>query len=440
MNAIAMLAVRTFLFLFVAATVCAEDWPQWRGPTGQGIATTQGLPLTWSEKENIAWKTELPARGWSSPVIWGDQIWLTAAEEVPDTKENIERRLKANTGGQPLNLAGEVLFRAICIDKNTGKLLHNVVLFSEKEPQWVHAMNSYASPSPVIEEGRFYCYFGTFGAACVDTTSGEVLWTNREHQIMHENGPGSSPVLFENELIFHCDGSDKQYITALDKNTGKTMWTTKRTGEMRSDPQLKKAYGTPLIVELGGKPVLISPASDWLYGYDPATGKELWKMNYGVLGFSIVPRPVTAHGMVYFCTSFMQSELLAVKCDSGVAPEIVWREKKSVPTMPSPLVVGEEIYMVSDNGGILTCLDAKSGKVHYRERIEGKHCASPLFADGRIYICDRDGATIVVKPGPKFEQLAKNTLESGIMASPAAVDGALFIRTEKALYRIQEKK
>jgi outer membrane protein assembly factor BamB len=292
----------------------------------------------------------------------------------------------------------------------------------------------------VIEQGRLYVYFGTFGAACIDTQTGTVVWTNREHRIMHENGPGSSPVLFGDKLIFHCDGSDKQYITALDKQSGKTVWKTDRSGEMRSDPQLKKAYGTPLIVSIEGKSIVVSPASDWLYGYAPETGKELWKMNYGVLGFSIVPRPVESHGLVYFCTSFMQSQLMAVKCSASETPKIVWEEKKSVPTMPSPLVAGEEIYMVSDNGGILTCMDAKTGKVHYRQRIEGKHCASPLLADGRIYLCDREGTTVVVKPGPKFEELARNKLAAGIMASPAAVDGALFIRTEQALYRIEAKK
>jgi outer membrane protein assembly factor BamB len=417
----------------------AEDWPQWRGPTGQGIASDRPVPIKWNETENIAWKTPIRGKGWSSPVILGDQIWLTTAELKPDTEENIKRRLAANTGGQPLELAGEATFRAICVDRESGKVLHDVEVFTVQEPQWVHRMNSYASPTPVLEPGRLYCHFGTFGTACIDTTKGEVLWRNQEHQIMHENGPGSSPVLEGDLVIFHCDGSDVQYVVALNKSDGKTAWRTDRSGKMDANPQLKKAYGTPLTVETQGKRVLMSPGANWLYAYDPATGRELYKVDYEKLGFSIVPRPVAAHGLLFFSTSFMQPELIAVQYDTAQKPHIAWREKKSVPTMPSPIVVGDYLYFVSDNGGVLSCLEAKTGKVAYRERIEGAHCASPILAGGNLYFCDREGNTAVIKPGPSFKQVAKNKLDSSIMASPAAVDGALFLRTEQALYRIEEK-
>jgi outer membrane protein assembly factor BamB len=181
---------------------------------------------------------------------------------------------------------------------------------------------------------------------------------------------------------------------------------------------------------------VISPAADWLYAYDPNNGEEVWKANYGVLGFSIVPRPVAGHGMVYMCTSFMQSELLAFKVDGASAnPEIAWRYKKGAPQMPSPLLVGSEIYMVSDKG-VATCLDAKTGELVWTDRLGGNFSSSPLFVDGRIYVSNREGETFVLAPGKEFKLLAKNQLEGAIMASPAAVDGALFVRTDKAIYKI----
>jgi outer membrane protein assembly factor BamB len=431
--------ILTLLALTSVVSSFAEDWPQWRGPTGQGIASDQPVPTRWSETENIAWKTPIRGKGWSSPVILDEQIWLTTAELKPDTEENIKRRLKENTGDQPLELAGEATFRAICVHRDSGKVVHDVEVLVAQEPQWVHRMNSYASPTPVIEPGRLYCYFGTFGAACVDTNSGQVLWTNTEHPLMHENGPGSSPVLEGDKLIFHCDGSDVQYVVALDKATGKIAWKTDRSGKMDANPQLKKAYGTPLVVEQDGKRIVMSPGSNWLYGYDPASGKELFKVAYEKLGFSVVPRPVAAHGMLFMSTSFMQPELLAIRYDTAQQPHIAWREKKSVPTMPSPIVVGDYLYYISDNGGVLSCLQAETGKVVYRERIEGSHCASPIYAGGHLYFCDREGTTVVIEPGPKLKEVAKNKLSGSIMASPAAVDGAIYIRTEQALYRIEEE-
>ncbi len=423
----------------LASAAAAEDWPQWRGPTGQGLASDKALPIHWSESQNVVWKTPLRGKGWSSPVILGNEIWLTTAEEKPDTPENIQRRLKANTGNQPLNLIGEAKFVAICIDRQSGKLLREVTLFTAREPQWVHRMNSYASPTPVIEPGRLYCHFGTEGTACLDTSTARVLWINRDHRIMHENGPGSSPVVEGDRLIFHCDGSDQQFVVALDKTTGKTAWKTPRSGTMDSNPQYKKAYGTPLVVEMGGRRVLMSPGPNWLYGYDPASGEELFKLPYGKLGFSIVPRPVAAHGMLYFSTSFMQAELLAVRYESG-KPEIAWRELRGALRTPSPLVAGDRLYMVSDEGGIVTCLDAHSGRLIYRERIQGSHWSSPLYAGGHVYFFDRDGMTTVIAPDEQLRVVARNKLDGAIMGSPAAVDGALFIRTEHALYRIQEQQ
>lgn len=423
--------------ILVPSLASADDWPQWRGPSGQGLSPATSAPTRWSETENVAWKTKIHGKGWSSPVMLGHEIWLTTAEEKPDTPENIQKRLAANTGNQPLSLAGEVIYYAVCVDKQTGKVLHDVNLLQVSQPQWVHRMNSYASPTPVIEPGRLYCHFGSEGTVCLDTKTGKVLWTSREHRVMHENGAGSTPVVEGNLLIFHCDGSDQQFVVALDKQTGKTVWKTLRSGTMDANPQLKKAYGTPLVVDRHGRRVVMSPGPNWLYGYDVVDGKELFKVPYEKLGFSIAARPVTAHGLLYFSTSFMQAELLAVRYESD-QPEVVWREPRGAPKTPSPLVVGDQVYMINDDGGIISCLDAHTGKLVYRERIQGSHWASPIYAAGHLYFCDRDGATTVVAPGDKLNVVARNQLDGMIMASPAAVDGALFIRTEHALYRIQE--
>ena len=418
----------------------AADWPQWRGPDGQGhAAAARDLPVTWNETENIAWKTPLPGRGWSSPVIDGKQIWMTTAIETELTEEEKKKRLEGVKPSQPQNISGSVSLHALCIDRDSGKLLHNIELMVVTDPQPIHSLNSYASPSPVLAAGRLYCHFGDFGTACVDTTTAKVVWKNRDQRLNHENGPGSTPLLWHDTLIFHCDGSDTQSIVALDAATGKVAWKTARSGELRSDPQLKKAYGTPMVLTLGGRDVLVSPAADWLYGYDPATGKELWKMSYGVLGFSIVPRPVTAHGMLYISTSIMQPELLAMKLgNAAAAPTIAWREKKGAPQMPSPLVVGDELYMVSDKG-VATCLDAKTGDAAWTERLGGNFASSPLCADGRIYVGNRDGATFVIKPGRTFALEATNQLDGQIMATPAALDRSIYLRTDKAIYRIEKR-
>jgi len=431
---------RTALFASILVTLSSAtqaDWKQWRGPTGQGHADAK-LPLQWSETQNVAWRTELPGKGWSSPVIEGNQIWMTAAHEVKASEAEKAKRLADNTGSQPVTVLSLVRLNAICVDKSTGKLLHDLEILKKKDPQWSHALNSYASPTPIIENGRLYCHFGSYGTACVDTRNAEVIWRNQELHVAHENGPGSTPVLWGDKLIFHMDGSDIQYIVALNKKDGKIAWKTERTGEMNENPQLKKAYGTPIILNVDGRSVVFSPAADWLYGYDPQTGKELWKMNYGMLGFSIVPKPVTGHGMLFMSTSFMRPQLLAVKYENVGKPEIAWKYARSVSSQPSPILVGDEIYFVSDKGGIITCLDALSGKEHWKKRIGGNFSASPTHANGRIYFHSREGVTTVLKAGKEFKQLASNELDGDLMASAAVDADALILRTDKAIYRIQE--
>lgn len=420
---------------FISHAVAAENWPEWRGPDGQGNLGAKELPAIWSETSGIAWKTPLPGKGHSTPVLWGDHIWLTTAIEKPATKEETEKRLKANTGDQPLTVLASVSLRAICLDKNSGKILRDVEMLNVKEPQWVHQLNSYASPSPVIEEGRLYGHFGTLGTACVDTQSGEVLWRNEDIHIMHENGPGSTPVSWKDLLIIHFDGSDQQFIAALSKATGKLVWKTPRSGEMDPRPQQRKAYGTPLIVTMNGQPTVVSPAADWVYGYDPATGKERWKLPYEGLGFSMSVRPVADAEQVYFSTSYGKSQVMAVKYAGLTTPVIAWRNSKNAPKMSSPALANDLLFCV-DEGGIVSCIDPKTGEALYRERLGGKFSASPIVANGKLYFSSREGVTTVLPASREFKIEAQNVLDGAFMASPIAADGALYLRTDKALYRI----
>ena len=431
---------RSFLAILLLHTLAtaAPEWPEWRGPGGLGHAQARNLPTYWSETKNVTWKTPLPGKGHSTPLIDGNQIWFTTAFETPEDPQKIKDRLKSNTGSQPLTLLSKVELHALCIDRKSGKLLHNLPLLEVKAPQWVHKLNSYASPTPIIETGRLYCHFGAFGTACVDTSAARVLWRNQDLHVMHENGPGSSPVLHGNNLILHMDGSDQQFVVALDKKTGLEKWRTSRSGKMHANPQLKKSYGTPLIQEINGKPILFSPGSNWLYAYDPANGRELWKTEYGGLGFSLVPKPVTGHGMIFMSTGFMKAKLLAVRYEKTAKPDIAWSYARSVSTQPSPLLVGDELYFITESGGLITCLNAHTGEPHWVERIGGNYSASPTFSNGKIYFHSREGVTTILQAGKTFKVLAKNILEGQHMAS-AAVDGnALILRTDKALYRIED--
>ncbi len=428
--------VRLAWVLFLGCAAFAEEgWPEWRGVSGQGVSKAKELPAEWSETKGIKWKAALPGRGWSTPVVEGDQIWVTTAIENAASAEQAEKRLKENTGDQPLTVLESVSLRAICVSLESGEILQDVELLNVKEPQWVHQLNSYASPSPIVKECRLYAHFGSFGSACLDTRSGSVLWRNEELHVQHENGPGSTPVLWKDRLIVHFDGSDVQFIAALSTETGKVLWRSERSGEMDPRPQQKKAYGTPLLVETASGPVVVSGAADWVYGYAPDSGKELWKVPYGELGFSMSVRPVADAERIYISTSFGKSQVIALKYSGLTKPEVLWRNNKNAPKMCSPVLAGGLLYYV-DDGGILSCVDALTGEAVYRERLSGKFSASLLLADERLWICSREGVTFVVAPGREFKLLAQNSLEGQIMASPIALDGALLIRTDKALYRL----
>lgn len=421
--------------LLLSTASYAGNWPEWRGPSAQGHASASGLPETWSETSNVGWKTALPGRGHSTPVMWGEQIWLTTALETAATAEEAKRRLETNTGDQPLTVLGSVSLRAVCVDRGSGKILHDIELLNVKDPQWAHQLNSYASPSPVLEEGRLYAHFGSFGTVALDTKTLKVLWKNQELNVMHENGPGSTAVLHGDRLIAHFDGSDAQFIAAFDKNSGKLAWKTPRSGEMDPRPQQRKAYGTPLVATINGQSQVVSSAANNIYGYDPQTGAELWKIHYGELGFSMSTVPVVDEQQIYFSTAYGKSAVVALKYAGLKTPEVAWRNNKNAPKMCSPVLHDGLIFYV-DDGGIVSCVDTKTGEAYYRERIGGKYSSSPILADGKLYFCSREGVVTIVNATKEFKILAQNTMDGAIMASPIADGGALFIRTDKALYKI----
>jgi outer membrane protein assembly factor BamB len=397
--------MRVFLYLFfLSLPLPAQDWPEFRGPTGQGHSDERNLPLTWSETENVYWKVEIPGKGWSSPAIQGDLIWLTTATEE----------------GKSL--------RAIGVERYTGAILHNIELFRLRSLGALHGKNSLASPTPVIDGDRVYLHFGAHGTACIKQ-SGEIVWKTKLEYDNGQHGPGGSPVIYDDLLIVSCDGENVQYVVALDKLTGKTRWKRLRAGA--------QAYTTPLIVKLPGGDQLISPGAFRALAYEPRTGRELWQASYGD-GFSNVPRPVYGHGLVYICTGFHQPALLAVRLNGRgdvTKSHIAWAHKRSVPLTPSPLLVGDELYMVSDNG-IASCVDAKTGTPHWIVRLGGNHSASPLYADGRIYFLSEEGESAVIAPGKQFKLLAKNQLDGPTLASLAVASGSIFARSQTHLYRL----
>lgn len=432
--------VRLFLFLALCVTqnIFAGDWRQFRGPTSDGHAQC-AIPTNWSETENIKWKVPVKGKGHSSPVIADGQVWLTTAIARSLTDEEKEQKLEGNPNARMLDLAGSVSLHALCFDFYSGKLLYDVKLFDAESPEPIHFTNTYASPTPVLSEGKLLASFGTYGTAAIDTASGEVLWRNEKLHATHSNGPGSSPVLFENLLIIHFDGTDQQYIAAINVQDGSVAWRTERTGEMQQNPEFQKAYATPFLTKGANGPELISPAADWVYGYNPQNGSELWKAKYGGLGFSTVPCPVVGHGMTYICTSFMKSRLLAIKLGGrgDITDQIAWSVDKQIPQKPSILLIENELFCATDKG-ILTCLDALTGEEIWRARLGGNFAASPIYSEGKIYCFDQAGKTTVVAAAREYKTLAINELDSGCSASAAAVDGKLFVRTNDHLYCIAE--
>jgi outer membrane protein assembly factor BamB len=374
------------------------------------------LPIKWSESENVQWKTAIHGKGWSSPVVWGDQIWLTTA-----------------------TADGHEMF-GVCVDRATGKIVHDLKIFENQKPAFCHPFNSYASPTPVIEEGRVYLHFGTYGTACLDTATGRVLWTRRDLLCDHWRGPGSSPILHANLLIVHFDGHDVQYVVALDKKSGQTVWKKDRAINYGTeDGDFKKAFGTPAIVEVNGKPLLISPSAMATIAYEPFSGAEIWKVYHG--GMNVAVPPLWGHGRVFITTGDGGFKLLAVRPDGSgdvTKSHVDWTWNKGVPSRCGPLLIDDLFYFVNETG-IVTCLEAKTGQQVWQKRLGGAFSASGVYAHGRIFFCDQDGLTHVMAPGRVAKILAVNPLNEGCMASPAIAGNAIFLRSKTHLYRIQQQ-
>ncbi|MFN0108938.1 MAG: PQQ-binding-like beta-propeller repeat protein [Blastocatellia bacterium] len=416
--------IPVILAAFSIITMAADNWPQFRGPDGTGHSDAKDLPTEWSETKNIVWKTPIHDRGWSSPVIFGKQVWLTSASKD-----------------------GRQLF-AICLDRDTGKVIRDIKLFDVAQPQYAHPFNTHASPTPVIEQGRVYISFGSPGTACIDTKTFKVIWERRDFECNHFRGSGSSPVIFRDMLLMHFDGSDHQFVVALNKLTGKTIWRTERSidfqdldknGKPAAEGDLRKAFSTPHVVQLNGRWEMISLGAKAAYSYDPFTGKELWRVEERGQ-HSASTRPVLGHGMIFYPTGFSNGQLYAVRIGgSGLVTDthVAWRVKRGASNKPSILLIDDLIYMIGDTG-IASCVEAKTGEIVWQQRIGGEYSASPVYADGKIWLFSEEGKTTVFKPGRTFEKLAENNLDEGFLASPAIAGKAFFLRTRTHLYRIEK--
>jgi outer membrane protein assembly factor BamB len=407
----AIYTLATFLFI---ATSSGDEWTQFRGATGDGISTAAHVPINWTATEHVVWKQKIPGLGWSSPVLSHGKLYLTTAEEVS---------------------AGVTSLRALCVDSGNGHIVWNVEVF-QPEPSAVkehHSKNGVASPTPVIASDRLYVHFGHLGTAALDL-NGKILWRQTGVTYKPRHGNGGSPVLVGNSLIFSCDAAENPFVVALNRDNGDVRWRTPR-----NTTALKTfSFCTPTLIELDGVTQVVVPGSGFVGAYNPQDGKEIWRVQYGE-GYSVVPRPVFANGLLFVATGFERPTLLAIdpKGADGDATDthVKWSATKGAPLTPSMLAVGDELYTVTDNG-VATCFNSRTGGVHWTQRLAGDFSASPVFADSRIYFQNEAGTTYVVKAGTQYELAATNDIEERTLASLAPADGAIFIRSESNLWRV----
>lgn len=406
-----------------------DNWNQFRGPRGDGTSTEKGLPVQFSEGgAEIVWKTPITGRAWSSPVVWGKQVWLTNAPEIQNTTKDKPKLDK------PLEMS------AVCIDLETGKVLHDIVLFKVDTPQFTHATNSYGSCTPFLEEGRVYIHFGAYGTACLDTSTGRTIWERTDLKCDHFRGPGSSPAIYGDLLYLTFDGYDFQYITALNKYTGETVWRKDRGIDFgTTDGDAKKAYSTPLLIDASGRKLLISPFAAATIAYDPLSGDSVWMVRHG--GMNAAGRPLFGNGLLYISTADGPNPLIAIPPggEGDITKNIAWRSNKSIPKRPSQLLIGDLLYMINDSG-VASCVDAVAGNEVWTTRLpKGDYWASPLYADGLIYGFSQDGQVPVFKAAREFELVASNKLDDGFVASPAVAGKSLILRSKTHLYRIENR-
>jgi outer membrane protein assembly factor BamB len=395
------------LWWAASAAAGAESWPQFRGPGGQGHAEGAfRVPTVWSETRNVRWKVAVPGLGWSSPVVDNGRIWLTTA-----------------TGDSDISL------RLLGFDEASGREIVNVEVFRVRRPGDINPKNSFASPTPIVDGNRVYVHFGAEGTAALDT-DGKIVW-KRQFAYQSQHGAGGSPVLHEGLLVFSADGSDTAFVIALDASTGRVRWKRERRAPW------DQAYSTPLVIRVGEAEQIVSVGAYRAAAYEPATGREIWRVGYGD-GFSNVPRPVVAHGLVLVATGFQQPSLLAVRPDGSgdvTKTHVAWRLERGVPLTPSPIVVGSDVYLVND-AGILTSIDAQSGRVRWQQRLGGSYSASPIAAAGHLYFSSEQGVTTVVTPGPTFHAVARNVIDGALLSSLAVAGESIIMRSDSSLYRV----
>lgn len=414
------------------------NWSGWRGSEGNGVSSETNLPTEWNATRNIKWKTAIPGRGHSSPVVWESRIFLTTdieGETVPGAKA-VEHKDEGKPYKHPDSIGADRKhsFKVLAIDRGTGKVLWERTAYEGAAYDDRHRKGSYASPTPATDGRYVFAYFGTEGLYCFDF-SGKLIWKASPGQLATFGmGPGTSPVLFENTVILQCDedNGEKSFILALDKKTGKEVWKTPR--------KVQASWSTPLVVRSAERTELITSGNELIISYDPKTGKELWRTKGHES--NAIGTPVAGGGMVFVYAGFPVKKTFAIKLgasgDLTGSKDILWQYDKGTAYVPSSILFGDYLYLMSDRG-ILTCLDAKTGKIVYeggRVPVPATFTASPVAFDGKILLTSEDGDTFVIKAGPKHEVIATNSVAEPVYASPAISDGMIFIRGEKNLYCI----
>lgn len=414
-------------------------WPQFRGPKADGHSAVRDLPTTWGGfLERYAWQASIPGRGWSSPIVIGDRIWLTTAESTAMRESDVAHKLAASEADiEDFQTHGKVTFLAIELDLNTGTLLRKVELFSVDNPPPIHATNSYASPTPATDGEHLFCHFGSLGTVGMSLVSGRVQW-KRRLTVEDITGSGSSPILIGNRLIIACDGADEQYLVALDKKTGAILWQTARPPMIAKESFRRRAFSTPILIHHSGRQQLIASTAQWLVSYDPENGAEWWRCKTA-MGYSVIPQPAFHDGLAFVCTGYTRPELWAIRVDgSGDVSEthVVWKYSRQAPEIASPIVIEDALYLVSVSG-VLSCLRASDGQIQWQRRLEGNYAASPIFADQKLYLTSQSGLTTVLKPGPTYTELAKNQTLGETMATLAIAGDSLLLRSNPILYCIR---
>ncbi len=421
MPAKSFFALLCFLFILFSCTNSTQNWTHFRGSEMNGCAQVNSAPLDWNSGENIAWKSAVKGTGWSSPVIYDNQIWLTSATE--DGKE----------------------FYAMCYDFDSGELINDQTLFISSEPQRIHSTNSYATPTPCIEEGYVYVHYGSFGTACIDTRNFEVKWKRDDLPCDHMQGPASSPILHENMLILHLEGTQNPYVIALDKETGETIWKSIRPAEIYDplEPVYRKSYQTPIVIKTKDRELLISNSSYMCFAHDVKTGEVVWTIEYGY--DSTVSQPLYWNGIVYVNsgwifldnTPYFTRQYAVDPNGKGDVTQshVKWMYEDEVPQIPTPVIVDGKMYMVHDRG-MVTCLDAATGTPLWKEKLSGNFNASPVYAAGNIYFFNVKGDCTIVKPGDSFQKVAENSIGETVKAVPAFVRDKMVLRTANNLYLI----